>query len=56
VIDALSDIARDLIEFPFGDIYCRDGLGLREREIATIAALTALGTATSQLRFTLKPV
>jgi 4-carboxymuconolactone decarboxylase len=53
VIDALADIAPDfaryLIEFPFGDIYTRPGLDLRSREIATIAALTALGTATPQL-------
>lgn len=54
VIDALSgiapDFARYLIEFPFGDIYSRPGLGLREREIATIAALTALGHSAPQLR------
>jgi 4-carboxymuconolactone decarboxylase len=54
VIDALADIAPDfaryLIEFPFGDIYTRPGLGLREREIATIAALTALGNAAPQLK------
>ena len=54
VIDALADIAPDfaryLIEFPFGDIYTRPGLDLRAREIATIAALTALGTATAQLK------
>jgi 4-carboxymuconolactone decarboxylase len=54
VIDALADIAPDfaryLIEFPFGDIYTRPGLDLRAREIATIAALTALGTATPQLK------
>lgn len=54
VINALSDIAPDLaryvIEFGFGDIYSREGLGLREREIATIAALTALGNATPQLK------
>jgi 4-carboxymuconolactone decarboxylase len=54
VINSLADIAPDfsryLIEFPFGDIYSRPGLGLREREIATIAALTALGNATPQLK------
>ena len=54
VITALADIAPDfaryLIEFPFGDIYNRPGLDLRAREIATIAALTALGTATPQLK------
>ncbi|GLK85233.1 carboxymuconolactone decarboxylase family protein [Ancylobacter defluvii] len=54
VVDALKDIAPDfarlLIEFPFGDIYTRPGLDLRSREVATIAALTALGTAAPQLK------
>ena len=51
---ALADIAPDfatyVIEFPFGDIYSRPGLDLRSREIATIAALTALGNASPQLK------
>ena len=54
VIDSLQDISPDLarytIEYPFGDIYARPGLGLREREMATIAALTAMGTAQPQLK------
>lgn len=54
VIAALADIAPDfaryIIEFPFGDIYSRPGLDLRSREIATIAALTALGNAAPQLK------
>lgn len=54
VIDALADIAPDfaryLLEFGFGDIYARDGLDLRAREIATIAALTAMGNAQPQLK------
>jgi 4-carboxymuconolactone decarboxylase len=54
VIAALADIAPDfatyLFEFAFGDIYSRDGLGLREREIATIAALAAMGNAAPQLK------
>lgn len=54
VIAALSDVAPDfarlLIEFPFGDVYSRPGLDLRSREIATIAALTAMGNATPQLK------
>jgi 4-carboxymuconolactone decarboxylase len=54
VIDALADIApefgRYVIEFPFGDIYSREGLDLRSREVATIAALTALGNAAPQLK------
>ena len=53
VINGLSDIAPDfarfIIEFPFGDIYARDQLDLKSREIATVAALTALGTAQPQL-------
>jgi 4-carboxymuconolactone decarboxylase len=54
VVSALADIAPDfaryLIEFPFGDIYSRPGLDLRAREIATVAALTALGNAAPQLK------
>jgi 4-carboxymuconolactone decarboxylase len=51
---SLEGIAPDLgiyvMEFAFGDIHCRPGLSLPSREIATIAALTALGTAAPQLR------
>ncbi|HET7773118.1 MAG TPA: carboxymuconolactone decarboxylase family protein, partial [Burkholderiaceae bacterium] len=43
------EFATYLVEFPFGDIYCRPGLPLREREIAVIAALCALGNAGPQL-------
>lgn len=54
VIESLQGIAPDfaqyLIEFPFGDIYARPGLDLKSREIATVAALTALGNAQPQLR------
>lgn len=44
------DFARLLIEFPFGDVYNRPQLDLRAREIATIAALAALGNAQPQLK------
>lgn len=54
VVAALADIAPDfatyLFEFPFGDIYSRPGLSLRDREIATVAALAAMGTASPQLK------
>jgi 4-carboxymuconolactone decarboxylase len=54
VIESLKDVAPDLgrytIEFPFGDIYSRSDLDLRSREIAVVAALTALGTAAPQLK------
>src|ERR687890_1311864 len=48
--DISSDFARYLIEFPFGDIYSRTGLDLKSREIATLAALVAMGTAFHQLK------
>ena len=48
--DIAPDFARYLIEFPFGDIYNRPGLDLKSREIAVVAALTALGNATPQLK------
>lgn len=54
VVQSLEDIAPDfaryLIEFPFGDIYSRPGLDLKSREIAVVAALTAMGNATPQLK------
>lgn len=54
VIASLADIAPDfakyLIEFPFGDIYSRPQLDLKAREIGVVAALTALGNATPQLK------
>ena len=54
VVRSLADIAPDfarlLIEFPFGDIYSRPGLDLRSREIAVVAALTAMGNAAPQLK------
>ncbi|WP_413702139.1 carboxymuconolactone decarboxylase family protein [Psychromonas sp. KJ10-10] len=53
VIASLASIAPDLakytIEFPFGDIYQRPGLDLKSRELATVAALTALGHCQPQL-------
>jgi 4-carboxymuconolactone decarboxylase len=48
--DVTPDLSRYVVEFAFGDIHCRTGLNLKSREIATVAALTALGTAPSQLR------
>lgn len=54
VIESLKDIAPDLgryiIEFGFGDIYSRTALDLKSREIAVVAALTALGNAAPQLK------
>lgn len=52
--DSLVDIAPDFIrlgiEFPYGDVLSRPGLDLKLRQIATVAALTALGNAQAQFR------
>lgn len=54
VIDSLNDIAPDLgryvVEFAYGDIFARPGLDVKTRELATVAALTAMGTAAPQLK------
>ena len=53
VIDSLQNIAPDLgkyiIEFAFGDIYCRNGLNLQEREMVTITSLLTAGGCEPQL-------
>jgi 4-carboxymuconolactone decarboxylase len=54
LIDRLKDIAPDfgryIIEFAFGTIYTRPALDWKSRELAVVAALTALGTAVPQLK------
>lgn len=54
VVESLNGIAPDLakyvIEFSFGDIYSRTGTSLLEKEIAVVAALTAMGNAAPQLK------
>lgn len=47
-IEGLGDLGRYIVEFAYGDVYSRPGLTLRERQIATVAVLTALGRS-SQL-------
>lgn len=44
------DLARYTVEFPFGDIYSRPGLELRDRELATLGMLAALGNAWPQFK------
>ncbi|MBI4814561.1 MAG: carboxymuconolactone decarboxylase family protein [Methanobacterium sp.] len=54
VLESLKDIAPDLaryiIEFSFGDVYSRNGTTLKEKEIAVVAGLTAMGNAAPQLK------
>ncbi|CAG8999784.1 MAG: hypothetical protein CENE_01763 [Candidatus Celerinatantimonas neptuna] len=47
IYPALADL---MIEFPFGSVYSRDELDLKSREIATVAALTAMGSCLAQLK------
>jgi len=44
------DMARLVIEFPYGDIYSRPGLDLKTRELLTIASLTTQGYALKELK------
>ena len=54
VVDGLRDIAPDfadwIVDFSYGDVLSRPGLDWRTRQLATIAALTALGNAQPQLK------
>lgn len=50
VAELAPDFARMAIEFPLGDLYARDGLDLRSREIVAISSLATLGNASPQLK------
>lgn len=51
----LPGMPQDLISFVYGQHYDRQGLSLRDRSLATISALTALGGQTApQLRIHIK--
>ena len=56
--ESLADIAPELgdwiVDFAYGDVVSRPALDLRTRELATVAALTALGNAAPQLRAHIK--
>lgn len=44
------DMARFVVEFPYGDIYSRPGLDLKTRELLTIASLVTLGFPSRELK------
>ncbi|PKL67669.1 MAG: carboxymuconolactone decarboxylase [Methanobacteriales archaeon HGW-Methanobacteriales-1] len=54
VVESLNEIAPDLgkyiIEYGFGDVYSRPGTSLKQKEVAVVAALTAMGNAAPQLK------
>ena len=51
VAEFSPDLARLTAELGYADVYSRPGLTYEQRQILTIAALGAMGTAPSQLRF-----
>lgn len=56
-VEGLGDLGRAIVEFAYGDIYTRDALSLRDREIAAVAALVATGRSSQipqHLRASLK--
>lgn len=50
VAELAPDFARMAIEFSFGDLYAREALGLKEREMIAIASLAVLSDTGPHLR------
>lgn len=48
------ELVRFVVEYGYGDIYSRESLDKKYRQIASIATLTTLGNAQSQLKFHIK--
>ena len=46
----LGDLGDYTVDFVFGDVHCRDGLSVRDREVVIVAVLTALGGLEPQVR------
>lgn len=46
----LGDLGDLTVDFVFGDVHARPGLGVRERELMIVAVLTALGGLDPQVR------
>lgn len=42
--DIAPDLGRFVVEFPYSEIYTRNEVDLKTRELCTVAALTVLGT------------
>lgn len=50
LVEGWGDLGRYVVEFAYGDVYSRPGLSLRDREIASVALLTAMGGREPQLK------
>lgn len=48
MLESLGDLGRLIVETAYGEVYSRPGLSLRDRQIASVAALVATGRS-SQL-------
>jgi len=46
----MGDMGDWLVDFVFGEVHARPGLGVRERELIILAVLTALGSSDPQVR------
>lgn len=56
-VEGLGDLGRVIVETVYGDVYTRPGLSTRDRELAAVAALVALGRSSQipqHLRASLK--
>lgn len=56
-VEGLGNVGRAIIEWVYGDVYARDALSTRDRELAAVAALVALGRSSQipqHLRASLK--
>ena len=42
--DIAPDLGRFIVEFPYSEIYTRNEVDLKTRELCTVAALTSIGT------------
>jgi 4-carboxymuconolactone decarboxylase len=47
-VEGLGELGESILSFVYGDVYSRPGLSTRDRELAAVATLTALGRS-SQL-------
>jgi 4-carboxymuconolactone decarboxylase len=47
---SLGDLGDLTVDFAFGDVHSRDGLGVRERELVIVAVLASLGGLDPQVR------
>ncbi len=50
LISEYGELGEYILKYAFGDIYSREGLSLRDREIVTISFLIAQGSPETQLR------